>query len=122
VSPPPAQLVQRGIKKEGGGGKYTVAPNVYKGDKISVAVKQELAKIIRNDEKYKNGKDYTLRSAIAEAKKRVKASGRFATGRAGKRIKTTADMVTHLQNRGADTTKVEHKHAANAQCQHVLCD
>lgn len=101
--------IQRGIKKAEGQGKYTRAPKGFGAESFSKAIKQELQNIIDNDEKTVTGKDFTLRQALAEARRRIEASGRFVTGRVGKRLRDTNDVVTYLKKRGADTTTTEDK-------------
>ena len=102
--------IQRGIKKLGGKGEtYKNAPKSYGEESFSKALKQELQKIIDNDEKTAKGDDFTLRQAIAEARRRVGASGRFLTGRPGKRMKNTKDVVSFLNAQGASTTTTEDK-------------
>lgn len=102
--------IQRGIRKPGGKGEtYLKAPPTYGGENFSKTLRQELQKIIDNDEKNANGDDFTLRQAIALAKGRVQAFGRFKTGRAGKRLRDTKDLLAYLKKRGADTTTTEDK-------------
>lgn len=104
--------IQRGIRIPGGGGKtYSRAPTSYLKKGLSKSLQQELQKIIDDDEKNVGGGDFTLPQAIAEAKQRIQASGRFVTGRAGKRLRDTDDVVDYLKRRKADTTTTEAKFA-----------
>lgn len=102
--------IQRGIRKPGGKGEtYSNAPGSYSGKGLSKALQRELQKIIDDNEKNAKGDDFTLPQAIALAKQRIRASGRFETGRAGKRLRDTDDVLDYLKRRKADTTTTEDK-------------
>lgn len=133
----PAVTVQRGIKKPGGLGElYSQAPSIYSygrakirkgrggkplpilGRKLSASVKEKLQEIIDGDLKNKSGKDFTLRQAVAWAKREVAKSGKFLSGRAGKRLKTAQECQDYLAGSGVNMEVVGKKLTDHAP----LCD
>ncbi|HLP87005.1 MAG TPA: hypothetical protein VK184_00135 [Nostocaceae cyanobacterium] len=101
--------IQRGIKKPGKTGEiYTKAPASFAGERFNASIKKRLQEIIDNDEK-KNGKDYTLTQAVAEAKRDARAQGHFITGRIGKRVRDYQSILKYFKSRKADVTTTENK-------------
>jgi hypothetical protein len=126
--PAPDVTVQRGIKKPGGLGElYRQAPSVLSygrvkirkdrhgkplpilGRKLSASVKEKLQEIIDGDLKNKSGKDFTLRQAVAWAKREVAKSGKFLSGRAGKRLTSAQSCQDYLAGSGVDMEVVGKK-------------
>ncbi|HET7486678.1 MAG TPA: hypothetical protein VFJ85_02030 [Acidimicrobiales bacterium] len=116
----PPVVVQRGIRKPGAAGLYTRAPAMCGGEKLSVSVKLELQNIITKDKRNKSGKHFTLRQAVAWAKRQVKKTGNFLMNRAGKRLKTAKECEDCLTGQGLDMTIVGPKLTGHAPLWNAL--